>query len=59
MAELETTAQRFDRDWAHVRDDRFERGVAHQDEERWTREYVDAATGKAAASSLIASVLEG
>lgn len=57
MADLETTAHRFDRDWAHVRDDRFERGVAHQDEERWTREYVDAATAKSAASSLISSTL--
>lgn len=57
MADLETTAQRFDRDWGSVIDDRFERGVAYQDEERWTREYVDAATGKSAASSLISSVL--
>ena len=54
----ETAAQRFNRDWAQQEDDRAERGLAHQDEERWTREYVNAATGASAASSLINSILD-
>lgn len=40
MAGEETAAQRFDRDWAQIRDDRKTRGLDYQAAERKSRLYV-------------------
>lgn len=40
----ETVAERYDRDWLNLTDDRKVRGFDYQSEERQSREYVDPAT---------------
>ena len=45
----ESPAERFDRDWNHVRDDRKDRTLDHQSEERLERKYVDRETRESAA----------
>lgn len=40
MATAETAAQRYNRDWAQVQDDRKVRGLDYQDPSRTAREYV-------------------
>lgn len=57
MPTNETAAQRFSRDWVEQKGTRILRGLGRKKAERWTREYVNAATGQSAASSLITSVL--
>jgi len=46
--EMESPAERFDRDWLHVRDDRKERTLDHQAVERLERLYVDRETSSSA-----------
>lgn len=45
MAGEETAAQRFDRDWEQIQDDRKVRGLDNQTAERASRLYVNAADG--------------
>lgn len=41
---IEPVADRYDRDWLNLNDDRKVRGLDYQDNERRTREYVNPAT---------------
>lgn len=45
---VETAAQRYDRDWLHVNDDRKVRTVDFQSQERLDRLYVDRESGESA-----------